>query len=794
MRQARWLLIGVWLVVSASACAQAGAAARKESNTVSVNGAPTVLMWARGLREAADLDGYAAAGFNTAYLLISGASAEQLAALSALMSEAEARGLSVVAAVTPDALRDSEGQQMAPDPTSEVYTAAVTDLVSKLVSSLGSHPGLVGWSIEAVPPNGFPWNDDGFRAHLRDWYGSTLSRLNDSWGASLDDWSDITLSGARDIDAGNPAGLGRASSDAALYREDAYADALDLWARALHSADSGRLVFASALPDYRSIISVRADFDGLILNTYPTVAEQDWLTHNVQAVDIARRGNQFAAVPTLLVDSNSDANRTANWMNEALLHGAAGLALSSWSVVKESEDLRAMVRQIADAIRASGAFPAKPLARIAVVYEPIAGGATRNGQGLYGYLDGLAPDEPTTLFALARLGTRYGQMDVLALSSIGQADLSQYGTILVPMALYLPEAAQVALNDFVLRGGALVVDAGVGMYQADGTVNGVPPVMMELLGMRYTEIAGENQPGELGSLGEPGQAAEPGIAIPVGPGEAGLSIDPDVARFADILGQFLSRPDVRKYLGEEFVGENGPGFRVRGLGRGFAVYTPTFLYESWNADDPYFNDFHQRLLSWRPDLEVIQPEGLWPPVGAATYANWSFGLASPDGSAASIDVFGAPNQLYQVPLGAARTANPEEDERIELLFPGAPLAVARPLPIYVRTQDEGGIVTTSVVRYDAQGIELLINGIGAQANVTPEGVGVNGGDFTNVEIEIRDGPYRLVRGSMHRVVLVEGPRNQVHEETMMPNADTGALVIQATIRWARLTITPAPEQ
>ena len=796
MKHARWLVIAAALLLSAGAAhaqQSAGAlSASKDGSILRIKNAPTVVMWARGFTDAAEIDTYVASGFNTVYVMISGAADDQVAAASALMSAAESRGLYLVAAILPTAIRDADGEEMAPDPTSSAYAAAVSDVVKKLAEPFGRHANLLGWSIEAVVPNSFTWSDDLFRAYLSGAYQDSIAGLNASWGTAYDSWDNVTMSGAADVDSDRPGGVGRARADLALYRQASYADALDLWAQALRAADPGRLVFASALTDYRSIISVRTDFDGLILNTYPSIAEQDFATHNVHAVDIARRANQFAAIPTLWVDSSADANRLANWMNQALLHGATGLALSSWSAVKESEALQAIVKQTADASRSTGVFPARTAAGAAILYEPFAGGAVRNGQGLYGYIDGLTPDEPTSLFAVTRAGTRYGLIDVLSRDSLDTADLSQYGVIFAPMAFYLTEDEQIALHGFVLRGGALMVDAGIGMYQGDGTVGSLPPVLTELLGMRYSEIAEGAEPGEYGSLGQPGQVGQPGVAFPVGPGEVGLSVDPDIAKFADILGQFLGRPDVRKYLGEGFIGENGPGFRVRGLGRGFTVYAPTFLYASWDPGDPYFNDFHERMLSWQYDLQLVQPDALWPSVSAGLYAGGAVGVASPGGSAAIVDVYGAKNRLYWVPSGAIRLPNPEEDNRAELLFPGEPLAVARPLPIYVRTFDAGAVVTVTVVKYDSEGIELLLNGVGAAANASRDGIHVTGGGATNVEVEIHDGLYRLARGSTHHVALQEGPRGRTTEEDMMPNSETGLLVMHAPLRAGRLTIAPAP--
>lgn len=141
MRQARWFVIGAWLLVSGAACPQAPAAmtARREANSLRVNSAATVLMWALGLTDASDLDSYVASGFNTAYVLVSDPSDAGLTAASDLISAAEGKGLFAVAAVTPQAVRDADGSQLAPDPTSEAYAAAVKDLVTALVQHLGDH-------------------------------------------------------------------------------------------------------------------------------------------------------------------------------------------------------------------------------------------------------------------------------------------------------------------------------------------------------------------------------------------------------------------------------------------------------------------------------------------------------------------------------------------------------------------------------------------------------------------------------------------------------------------------------
>jgi hypothetical protein len=250
---------------------------------------------------------------------------------------------------------------------------------------------------------------------------------------------------------------------------------------------------------------------------------------------------------------------------------------------------------------------------------------------------------------------------------------------------------------------------------------------------------------------------------------------------------------VADFLGTEFVGQTGSGLRAHSLGQGYAVYVPTPLYETSSPSDELFGQLHARVLSYGTNLEVIEPQGLWPQVAAALYQDWSLGLASPSGVAASVVLYGARNQAYQVPAGAMRLGNPAEEDRVELLFPGADIAVARPLPVYVGTADTGAVCTVSVVEYRPGRIELQIHGAGAQVSVRRGVVQIQGGTSTAVEIAISDGLYRLASGSSHRVVLQKGPSGRrAWEQEMMPNPETGTIVIQDTFASARLIVEPAP--
>ncbi len=419
----------------------------------------------------------------------------------------------------------------------------------------------------------------------------------------------------------------------------------------------------------------------------------------------------------------------------------------------------------------------------------------RNGRGLYGYLDGFAPNEPSTLFGLGRNGSRFGQFDVLALGSVGEVDLGQYGVIIAPMALYLPHDAQLALHNFVMGGGLLLADAGIAMYQAEGVVTSVPEVMKEVLGLHYgidEDLWSETPPGEL-DIGK----AVFGAPVPQDemPEQVARAYNQELMRLAQTVEESLGWPEIADYLGVEFLSTEAPKVRVKSLGQGTAVYIPTFLYQDWETSDPYFVELHARILGHGSDVEVTEPEGVWPGISVGVYADWSVGLASPNGAATALNLYGAGNQVYQVPGGAMRLANPEQGDWVELLFPGAWVSVATPVPIYVWPAAEEAVATVAVVRYDADRIELLVHGVGARATVRGGAVEVRGGARTPLEIEVQDGGYRVRRGSVHRVAVTEGATGRRGwEQEVMPNPDTGSLVIQGDFAWSRVIIEPAPEE
>ncbi len=765
------------------------ASARREGCLITVGGKRTVLTWALGLSSAADFDQYKQAGLNTVYLHVNNVTPERLSEVSRFASAAEAAGLMVVISLDPRPLRGADGSEVAIDPTDDGYAAAVDSFVRAAVEGIGDHPRRVAWVVE-IPAANVVTSDDSFASYLEGWYPS-LARLNDSWGTEYDDWSAVTLGAPRDVDSDKREGVGRASLDYAYYRQSVFADALAPWVASIHGADPGTMVLLGSLSDYRSIISAPLTFDGMVLTVFPSVAEADWDTHNVQAVDIARRGNQFVAAQTL-DSTQASADQLYQWASLALDHGASAIGFSSWTALRDNEDLSSATAGIRDAVQRQS-YPEEPRAQAAILYEPYAGGAqNRAGASLYGYIEGFAPGTPTNLFSAARAGTRYGILDVLDADALTTLNLSQYGAIFAPMAFFLTTDQQIALQNWVLRGGALVVDQGVAMYQADGTVTSMPEVMRAVLSMRHADLTTiQGQPPEL-DLGETWDPANPGEVRRLSPGQEGKEVDPALTRFVQQIEDFVTRSDVAEYLGDNFVGWSGTGFRVVGLGEGFAVYSPAFLYENWSSADQYFDEFHSRVLSWGSSVEIVDPDATWPDVSATLNDDGSVGVASPYGALVSVLVSGSGNQIYLVPSGVTRVNSSEQGDRGELIFPGATLARAVPLPIYVYPQNEATMVSVAVKRYARDGIELLIAGTDAQPTVQNGQVVMSGGEAAPVEIEIKSGAYGIAADSIHTVTIQQGGLAWTTQKLqLMPNTDAGSLLIDLSAMDTSVTITPS---
>ncbi len=399
------------------------------------------------------------------------------------------------------------------------------------------------------------------------------------------------------------------------------------------------------------------------------------------------------------------------------------------------------------------------------------------GHSLYGYLEGLTEFEPSALFAMVRNGSRYGLMDVLSLDSLGQADLDQYGALIVPMAFFLPDKAQATLNQFALMGGLLVADAGAGMYQANGTVGAIPEILRETFGLP-----------EEAETEAPTKSAEERAAAGRNADLGRAQAEQDQEAMIRQLYSLLEAPDVSKTLGIDFGGKDTPGLRARKLGKGMVVYAPAFLYQQWRADRADFAQFHERVLGWRSDVRVTQPDQLWPSVEASASADGTVTVVTPGGLPAAVRRYGDIGRLFLVPNGAVRVWEAAA-EPTELLFPGDPIATAEPLAMTLRPQDDGTSGTVLVLGYDANKVELEIHGTGAEANAPQGQVVLSKGNLAAMTLTLEDGAFPIRPGTSYRVVIEDRGR-QTQDYQLMPDPEQKTLTVRNQFRSAHVTITP----
>jgi hypothetical protein len=336
------------------------------------------LFWAEGITRIDQLDDYASVGFNTIVIRLfwqptpdGSIVASDLQPQRAFAAAAEQRKLNVIYALPPAPY----GQELEFAYSGEAgpYRVMWANWTQRAISQLRGTPNLIGWMLPD-DPRALPFiNEQGFSRWIAANYAS-LTVLNKQWDTNFTSPEDVTPRAARQVIAAwrgpvlptgamtdqqarnyvlrqqnrkpnenfafHPAALALAK-----FQWDAYRALLDFWAQTIHAADPDRQIFSGALPDYAQMLSLPASVNVSVPAARPGLLEPDLASHNPQAVDIARRGGRFQAIPLLstqLPNTSSEniARLAPSWMDAALAHGASGLAFDSWAAVAGSADLR----------------------------------------------------------------------------------------------------------------------------------------------------------------------------------------------------------------------------------------------------------------------------------------------------------------------------------------------------------------------------------------------------------------------------------------------------------------------
>lgn len=770
------------------------------------------LFWAFGVREARHLDNYAALGLNVLWVDVQAREAGTDQRALALIAAAEERGLPVVVNLPTALTWLKDRADYALDPYDEAYVRALHEWVPKAVAAYGQSRAVVGWSTQHWPDGMIKYSDAGFRTHLRRTYVG-VDALNRVWGsqfASLDRVRMADAAGQPDV----PFGVTRASLDLAEYQRLAFRDLLRLWAQALREADPGAMLFTGRLRLFRSLLCVPLEYDYVVADP-PTFSYAPGAPAGMlQGVLIGRRGGQRRSVvtlpppPTPLASARRGPPREATvrqWVTAAGLRGASGVAFSQWLALRGDRALAQPLRSLLKASHTRTLFRTPPTATAAIVLSPYARGEGVGQQALYGYLTDRAEGEPGTLLAMFAHGTRYGQLDVLALDDLTDVQLDRYGCLLMPQPYRLPADVQAAMDEYILKGGVVVADCGAGMYESGSWLE-LTPRVASMFGIAKVLTVSN-------SFGNRTGAANARIA-------AGFPEFPSLTPGARTTGSARALNEQAAFTGwhstvalsdagralaiidtvyDERLGMGASGIVARRRGLGLGVYGTVRLWDAWSPEDPVFQAFHNDLLRRRARVQLLQARELVPPgaaIGQRGETVWVHNL-SPEQRVCNVLVSDAQSRAYfgAVAEASAERLSPEGTrtgaEILTMSLDPGRLAEAAPLPLTVEPLADTTLVLP--VAYGPNLVEFEVAGKGASVRPDAQGLlKIRAVGRSEARITLGSGTYRVAAGSRHRVTI-RHPQELEEERRMILSADPqGRLQFLARIRHSVVTIKPAP--
>lgn len=708
-------------------------------------------------------------GVNAVYVSPATLDSIEMARLEESIERAREHGLPVVIGI-PTVSREFA---LMPAPGRERYRAWVTDVITRVVERFRDNEQVVAWAAGDFLEDAIDYNEADFRAYLREQYGQVAS-LNAWWGTGLRDWGEASRALARELDDGLPFHVGRASVDVADFMRWAFHAVMQHWAQEIKALDPARPLMTGRISLYRDLAAVPAEYDVVCPFISPLVGDPDQLTHNVHAVDMARRGGRFEVVPCLETPVTEEQHRTralARWTALAAVHGARGIGLADWRRIEEAPAQRVTLQALEETLAGMDpeeAFSCRPAPTVAFLHQPYAAGFRRGEQGVYGYLGDFSHGQPNNPFWAFRLGMRYGLADYLTLDDLPLTDLDRYGVVFAPLALRLPVPAQAQLVNFVQGGGALVCDVGTGMVET-GSWMALPPAMARLLGVRRLvegrEMVGDLRIGwappwlpnlprgarTLGSHRTSRQAPDRVTAAERrGYHVAGFVCHAEPAEGAGLIAVSSTAYVDRRQVFAGLVGNR--------TGLGATVFATHRLWANWTTADPAYEAFHHDLCARRPAVELLDAP-FWTTgiCATATEEGVSVANARPGAETAEVISYEAGHALHTDATGTysalARRPDGLRSGAARLTVDLPPLSVVHTRRLPVLIQPLTGTCVARLVELAPERLVMELAGGGAEVRVT-----------------IADGPYRVPPGSVHRITIT-GERQKVIEGEVTAGPD-----------------------
>jgi hypothetical protein len=872
----------LWFVVLAALATPAHA----QSGAAKLQGHP--LFWSDGIVRIADLDAYKATGFNLVVVRLSWTPSQtgefslaDLAPQRAFAQAAAQRGLMVVYSLPAAPSGFENTLRISADSPS--YLTLWTAWVNNAITNLNNTPNLLGWMLPDDPRSLPIFDDIGFQHWIPRNYATTAV-LNTQWGASFTDFADVSISDVetlakqwqankRDVSADDseqkrllaaksavdlnlpfhPAALALAA-----YKWESYRDLLKAWASELREVDGGRhLVFSGRLPDYAQLLSQPEGVDVVLPNIVPGVTESDFATHNPQAIDIARRGGKFGALPmftvreTALLPLSALNDLVGRWVSTARARGAVGACFDSWDNLKRNAGLQSTLAEKLSFLsrgRELQSWGSPPTCTTAVLLAPLADGITvkvgdvsnQVSRGLYGFGDNLVQGEPSTLVWSLRWGTAFGGVDYLSPDDLDQSLENRYSTIMAPQLLSCPNEVGTALSNFVFNGGTLMADLGLGALQSGGRASAMPPQMVRLFGVPGVYEVNRASFNLTGVATHPMFQAWNPVISRYDNTVLTLGEMPGSKAFTGSVGYSAAMPVAQTLAqGTQITQNFGATKRVlrapvtiNDAGRGYAIFAPFQMWAYWRPGNVGFDGFHGDLWARGASL-ALATSSLVPSPALSIEGQTLFPEVDNRGSSITLTNHDAPGQqnkhasLQTTGTGDWLWSNAIvllSNDWQSLLSSGRPAPIenplefeARPRPLALYTMLQAGesksVQMIPIAVQNLSGGPLCAEVVKATSsevefNVWPNAGTINstdvawqptlGGSATcRVTMHSMGDSYLMVPGSRHRVVITDyaKPIKKGFQKTeqILAADEKGRLLFEFAGSACRIRITSASE-
>jgi len=759
-----------------------------------------------GLDRGGSLADLKAFGVNTLYIDLQPVEVSNLEPVRRQIAEASAAGYEVIVGIpttTFEALRIS--------PHSDAYVRAVCRQIDTVVTALRNEPGISAWATGHSLEKFISYRDEDFEQFLQIRYGS-LESLNRYWNAHYRTWKDIRERSALELHPEGAFAFGRPAVDAADYRVEAFRKVMELWARRVKSLDSSRPLLTGRMTLYSSIAAVPGEYDVMVVSMPPDIISRNYprhgdaATHNVEAVDLARRGGRFDVITVLrmpLAGEPGYAGGLRDWVLEAHMHGACGVGLENWQRFAENPGIKShTLRPLAEAwpqVDFSGA----PRPTAAIVYSPYAEGYQIAGSPLYGHIKGFGNGEPSNLMYSLRMGTCFGLLDYLTGDDLEDANLDRYGVIIAPAALGVSEKQCRVLAEYVRSGGALVADLGLGLHYTGSWLH-LPDPLAGVFGIKEL-VGGEVEAGNLSVTGSIAQlphvqrgmrssgafrpSAAGGDSAPVQLARA-YSVGSNVA-MANLAGGCVPLAIIAAQETDDDK-RLFSGVMYNEYGRGVGMFATHLLYSYWLLSDRLSTALHYDLMLRRAACELVDAPLLPEVMEVSLEAN---GVRMLNGGSRSathrVALYGQGDRLVAGVVALNRAGYKAGEERQEI---GVTLAghSTRFFPFtQIVAQPYANEVSAVIVECAPQRVELAVAGPGAvfaPSRGRPYRF-TRPDDRVRVRFAISEGGvYAVPAGSRH-IVTITSSRNKTRRLEVVSQG--GAVTFTEDIFSEQVTIEPA---